>query len=277
MKWRCSVFPCGFIAIILLILTAFAPAEAGLTVSGGLLMVNVTPGQHISHVINVSTEKTDPSMDIQVDVNGFGQKLDGANDDLPTKLDVSPYSARPFLNVTPNKFSLVPGGTKKILLNVDVPQDIGKGGKYALVNIYSPPIIIGILSVVIAVDVPVVLTIAETEQIKKGEIVDLEISKPVSVEQQNVSVILKNTGNYHYKAFAEAVLIDKMGKILANTSSPVSLTSILPFTLRIFDLSLVPRVPLDPGNYYVNATVRLENNTIIANREAAFTVTGRGK
>ena len=148
------VSPCGFIAVILLILTAFAPAQAGLTVSGGLLMANVTPGQHISHVINVSTEKTDPSMDIQVNVNGFGQKLDGANDDLPTKLDVSPYSARPFLNVTPNKFSLEPGGTQKIFLNVDVPQDIGNGGKYALVNIYSPPIIIGILSVVIAVDVP---------------------------------------------------------------------------------------------------------------------------
>jgi hypothetical protein len=271
------VSPCGFIAVIFLILTAFAPAQAGLTVSGGLLIANVTPGQHISHVINVSTEKTDPSMEIQVDVNGFGQKLDGANDDIPPKLDASPYSARTFLNITPNVFSLKPGGTQKILLNVDVPEDIGKGGRYALVNIYSPPITIGVLSVVIAVDVPIVLTIAETEQIKKGEIVGMEVSEPISVEKQNVSVILKNTGNYHYKAFAEAVLIDKMGKILANTSSPVSLTSILPLTSRIFDLSLVPRIPLDPGTYYVKATVRLENNTIIANQEAAFTVTEGGK
>lgn len=274
---KCLIYPCGFIAAILLILTAFAPAEAGLTVSGGLLMANVTPGQHISHIMNVSIEKTDPYMKVHAEVNGFGQKLDGSNDDLPAESDVSPYSARPFLNITPNRFNLEPGGTQRILLNVDVPQDIGKGGMYALVNIYSPPITMGILSVVIAIDVPVLLTIAETEQIKKGEIVDLEISKPVSAKQQNVSVILKNTGNYHYKAFAEAVLIDKMGKILANASSPVSLTSILPFTLRMFDLSLVPRVPLDPGTYYVNATVRLENSTLIANREAAFTVTGREK
>jgi hypothetical protein len=34
---------------------------------------------------------------------------------------------------------------------------------------------------------------------------------------------------------------------------------------------------LDPGTYYVKATVRLENNTIIANQEAAFTVTEGGK
>jgi hypothetical protein len=271
------VSACGFIAVILLILTAFAPAEAGLTISGGLMMTNVTPGQHISHVINVSTDKADPYMEIRAAINGFGQKLDGANDDLPTVLDVSPYSARPLLNITPNVFNLEPGGTKKILLNVDVPQDIGKGGRYALVNIYSPPITMGILSLVIAVDVPIVLTISETEQIKTGEIVDLEISKPVSAKQQNVSVILKNTGNYHYKAFAEAVLKDEMGKILANASSPVSITSILPFTLRIFDLSLVHRIPLDPGTYYVNATVRLDNNSIIANREAAFTVTGGRK
>jgi hypothetical protein len=266
-----------FIATILLIFAAFVPAEAGLTVSDGLLMANVTPGQHISHVMNVSIDKIDPYTKIQAEINGFGQKLDGSNDNLPAKLDVSPYSARPFLNITPNEFNLEPGGTQKFLLNVDVPRNIGKGGMYALVNIYSPPISMGILSVVIAIDVPVVLTIAGTEQIKKGEIVDLEISKPVSIEQQNVSVILKNTGNYHYKAFVEAVLRDKMGKILANASLPVSLTSILPFTLRMFDLSLVPRIPLDPGTYYVNATVRLENSTIIANREAAFTITGEEK
>jgi hypothetical protein len=266
-----------FIVVISLILTACAPAEAGLTVSGGLLWTNVTPGQHISHIINVSTDKTDPSMEIRAVVNGFGQKLDGANDELPAELDVSPYSARTFLNVTPNSFSLMPGDAKEITLNVDVPQDIGEGGKYALVNIYSPPIDIGILSVVIAVDVPVVLTSTETEQIKKGEIAALEIGKPISARQQNVSIILKNTGNYHYKAFAEAILKDEMGKILANASSPVSLTSIIPFSSRLFSLSLVPRIPLDPGTYYVNATVRLENNTIIANREADFTVAGGGK
>lgn len=261
----------GFIALLFLMM--LGPVEASLSVSGAILATNVTPGQHISHLIYVSIDESDPPLDLRVDLNEFGQDLYGANDNLRANLDMSPCSARPFLRIDPSSFRLEAGEMQEVVLEGDLPKDVGEGGRYALVNINSLPKNIGNLgSVAISMDVPILLTIEGTEQIKIGEITDLLMDRPASGRPQNVSVIMKNTGNCHYKAYVKASLVDGEGEILASASTPPSITSIIPPTSRLFELSLAP-IPMDHGTYYVNATVELENGMIIAWRNAALDLT----
>ena len=61
------------------------------------------------------------------------------------------------------------------------------------------------------VDIPVILSIKDTEMIKTGEISKIELDAPILAEQQNLSLIFTNTGNIHYRALAKADLKDKDG------------------------------------------------------------------
>lgn len=121
-------------------------------------------------------------------------------------------------------------------------------------------------------DVLVLLKITGTELLKTGEITSLELQKPVTAEHQNVSLIFKNTGNYHYKARAKAVLMDDKGEIIANASTPLSFSSILPTMLREFKIPLIPGRKLSLGKYSINASVSLGDETVLATKEIDFKI-----
>jgi hypothetical protein len=256
----------------LIFLFSSMPALAGLGVSGVILMADVNPGQSITHEIIVDSDQTDSPMDLVAEVVGFGQSLDGANIELPPEEDLSPYSARPFLKVAPASFHLEPGISQKVVLEGTVPQDVGSGGRYALVSIHSKPMGNGNVGVSLAMDVLVALKIAGTDLQKTGEITSLELLKPVTAEHQNVSLIFKNTGNYHYKAYAEAVLSNNDGEVITNASTPLSFSSVLPTMLREFKIPLSPEKKLSPGRYNVNASVSLEDGTVLATKEIDFKI-----
>jgi len=118
-------------------LLAVSPALAGLSVTGSICDAEVTPGQHFEHEMIVSTDPEDRQMELQVDVMGFGRNLQGMNFEIDPDDDTSPYSARPFLQVSPRNFTLPPGGSQNVQLQGDIPADIGEGGRYALVFIHS--------------------------------------------------------------------------------------------------------------------------------------------
>lgn len=258
--------------ILASILLAIGTASASLDVSGAIFEATVSPGQHINHTMIVNTEASDQPMDFVVEVMGFGRSLDGATAEIKSDQDTSPYSARPFLRVSPSSFHLEPAGIKEIVLEGVVPSDVGEGGRYALVNIRSLPMGKGTVGVAVAVDVPVRLTIADTKLVKTGEITSLSLDKPLSRKGQNISLIFNNTGNYHYIALAEAVLEDRKGNILANASTPLTFSSIIPRTSRLFKISLIPRSELIPGSYDINSTVKLEDGTVLATKEIGFEI-----
>lgn len=254
------------------ILFAANPALAGLTVSGSYFDAEVAPGQHIEHNMNISTDPGDRAIDLQVDVLGFGRNLQGQNVELKPEEDLGPYTARPFLKVSPRNFTLSPGAYQKVLLEGDVPSDVGEGGRFALVYIHSNATGSGNVGVVVAIEVPVRLTIAGTRLDKRGEIASLNLGKPVSRERQNVSLIFKNTGNYNYYATAEAFLKDRNGTVISNASTPATPNSILPATSKQFDLSIAPKLRLPSGSYRIDSMVKLDNGTILASKEIEFSL-----
>lgn len=254
------------------ILLIASPALAGLTVLGSIYEGEVKPGEHVTHNMVISTDPGDRPMELQVDVLGFKRDLRGQNVELSPEEDTGPYTARPFLNASPRNFSISPGGSQTVLLEGDIPVDIGDGGRYALVFIHSNPGGSGNIGIAVGVEVPVRLTIAGTKLIKTGEITSLKLNEPISRERQNSSLIFNNTGNYHYQAFAEAILKDKNGNVLSNASTPLTFSSIIPTTSRQFDLSLSPTKGLQSGSYILNSTVRLEDGTALASKEVEFRI-----
>jgi len=149
----------------------------------------------------------------------------------------------------------------------DVPLDVGAGGRYALIGIYSIPEKAGeetenSVGVSVAVNALVRLTISGTELSKQGDITSMRMDDNC----QNLSLVFKNEGNYHFKASARAFLKDSVGNILATSSSPLS-SNILPEASRLFQLTLVPDEELKRGSYFVNASVESEDGTLLASKE----------
>jgi len=148
-------------------------------------------------------------------------------------------------------------------------------GRYAIISIRSNPVSKmtagqSVVGFSLGLDVPVLFTISGTDLVKKGEITNLSVEEPISGEQENVSLLFRNTGNYHYSGFAKAELTDTNGTQLSNATTPVTISSLFPTFSRLFRLSLVPSSRLRPGTYQINATVNLEDGTILATRKPPF-------
>ena len=126
------------------------------------------------------------------------------------------------------------------------------------------------IGIALAINGPVLLTISGSKVDLSGEITNLNTSDPFSNNQKNISLVLKNTGNIHYKALVQATLKDEKGEILANSTSPLSFSSLIPTHSTQFNLVLRSNTTLDSGNYSICATAMLEDGTILATKEASL-------
>ena len=250
---------------------AITPVSMGISVTGSVFQANVTPGQHVQHEMTVEADAGMPEVDYAAEVVGYNQSIDGANLEVPPELDLGPYTARPFLNVSPSRFSLKPGNPQKVILQGDVPKDAAPGERYAFVSISSAPVGNGVMAIQSAVDVLVELLVTGGEITKKGEITGLEVTKPISAKQQNAVLIFRNTGDYRYKAEAQALLESEDGHVLGNASA-INYNSIIPKLSRRFELAITPETDLKPGSYYVNATVSLLDGTVLDRKKVEFKV-----
>lgn len=254
---------------LILILSAIAPVS-GIMVGGIRLVTDVSPGDHILHLITVDIGDDGEAVDVVAQLKGCGMALDGSRVQLVPEEDTEPYTARNFLKVTPERTTIEPGTRADFVLEVNVPEDVGAGGRYALVNIATVPVGGGVVGVSSAVEIPVFLTIEGTELIETGEITNMEVSEVEGGLQ--VDVMLENTGNHHYKAGAEALLVDDEGNVVAEASVPTSENSIIPTYTRLFAIQFDPAEEFTLGTYTVEATVIKEDGTVLDTEETTFEV-----
>ena len=270
----------------MIILLALGLPSAGLSLSESTVKMEVNPGQHISKAITISSSSDEKADNYTIEAFGFGDSSIGSAIDLKADQDTSPYSARTFLNISPPNFYLEPGKSERVLIEADIPENVGEGGRYALVNIHSSPkpIKTAGASISMAFNIPVLFTISGTKITKTGEITSLDFNKPnlgpdkkeagaPLSARQNITVVFKNTGNYHYKVRATAELKDESGNILANATSPASINSIIPTFSNQFMISLIPSVQLKPGAYIIKSAVsNADDGTEIASKEMKFDI-----
>ena len=258
------------VALILLVLVTSLPSS-GLSVGGTMLEKEVVPGDHITHEMSVGIRSTEKPVDIRVEILGYGQSSTVPRIALNASDDTSPYTARPFLKVSPDSFHLEPGKRQTLTLEGDIPKDVGSGGRYALVRVHTLPMGNGSVGFIAAVDTTILLTISGSEIQDKGEIESLKPEEPVSADKQKMSLVLKNTGNHHFYPLIRLLEKDKDGNIKANASFPIVDPLLPPYT-RSFDFSLSPETPLKPGTYSVNATVSTKNGSILAFKETSLEI-----
>ncbi len=232
----------------------------------------VNPGDHISQNILVHTGPTDAPMEIMAAVMGYGQSASGGSTEILPENDLSPYTARPFLNVTPATFNLDPGQEKAVTLEGDIPQDVGAGGRYAIVNLHTKPTGNGSVGISLAINVPVRLTLANTQKIETGTFRSINLANPVSAAQQNFILEFENTGNHHYLTRVDASLKDMNDTIIAKASPFISYTPVLPTSVRTYRINIKPSQTPPPGNYTVNATVSTNEGVLLDEKSLNFTI-----
>jgi hypothetical protein len=259
-----------FALVALLSILVLVPSSAAFGVSGVVFREEVSPGQELVHEITVSSKEDDSPQEMMAELYGFAMSEGGVYKELSPEEDTGPYSARPFLSIEPKSFTLEPGKAVKLLLTGTVPEDVGSGGRYAIVTITTAPEEGGNVMVSTAIQVLVLLTIKDSELELTGEISDLV----ASMADGNVSVdlLFENTGNVHYKPLVGAVLLDEAGEIVAQQELKEEGTSILPTNSRLVKMALVPDAVLEPGTYTVEATVALDDGTVLATEDTTVEV-----
>lgn len=253
------------VLITIMVIYLAVAVASGLQVSGARLDTEVSCGDHLSHTMRISEAPTD----VQIDIFGFGQTLDGAQILLNASQDVGPYSARPFLKISANSFHLEPGEVKEVTLEGEIPS-ICSGGKYALIHVYAAPQNNGTIGIATAVIIPILLTITGSEIIHVGEIENLSVANPITGVELNISFLFKNTGNHHYKIRSNAVVMDKDGNIVANATDFNLGSSIIPDASRLIKFNIKPENHLKAGDYTAKVTVNATDGAFLASKEVQF-------
>jgi len=253
--------------IIFLILCPL-PATA-IKVGGSIYTGSIAPGSTAVHTMTISTNPDDPPMDLAVDVLGLGQSLQQSNTGLSPEKDTSPYSARTFITVEPKTFHLEPGASQEVKATITVPQDAGKGGRYAMITIHNAPTGSGSTLIVTAISVPMVITLTGTAATITGAITNVGVADVIPGQPIKVTTSLKNTGNYHYKVMNNVSVTDSAGKIVAEGGSVSSRSIVALFTAN-YDVNIVTALPA--GTYTITSTVSRDDGTLLDTKTIPFEI-----
>ena len=272
LKYGCLVLV-ALVAVLLPVLIATTVyANPGLTVSSALVLTVVSPGQTLTHTMTVSIGSNDPATNISVQVYGVQQSLQGAYIPLNASQDTGPYSARTFTTVDNSSFHLEPGGSQDMTATIQIPQDVGDGGRYAVITIQTQPVPGVGINIITEVIVPVYLTIQGSQLIHQGEITAFTVGEATSGQPVNISTTFQNTGNHNFKIKGEVTVKNDQGQSLGNISIPVTVSSLLPGALKQLKAAFIPNGELAQGTYTVSSQVMLEDGTILDEASTTFTV-----
>jgi hypothetical protein len=269
------ILPLVVMVALLVSLLSSLPVSAsgGLIVTNAVILANVNPGQTFTQTMTVSIGSNDPATDIAVQVTGVAQNPDGGYILLDASQDTGPYSARQFVSIDNSSFHLEPGSLQDITATIHVPQNVGNGGRYAMINIVTTPMArAGGVAMREAVNVPVYLTINGSQINDTGKITQVGAGEVISGKPVNMFVDFQNTGNCHFKVEGNVVIKDPRGQILSTVPIPLTASSILPGMARQLRVSFNPSGDLTPGTYSLDADVTLQDGTPLDNTSGTFTV-----
>jgi len=252
---------CRYMVLMVVAMTVLALlpsptlADPGLRVTNPKLETDVSPGEVISHTMSVGIRETDAPMDIAVEVRDSGE-----------------YSAADFIAIDNPSFHLEPGDSQDVTATITVPSDVGDGGRYAIIGIKQKPPPGEGIGIMVAVDVPVRLTIKDSRLIHTGKITEVTIGKAVSGQPVNILITFQNTGNHHFKAKGEVTISDAQGKGLDTVYISVSPAPVIPGLSAELKATYIPRGELAPGVYSVKSRVMLEDGILLDEAEGSFEV-----
>ena len=251
----------GLVVALCLLLALTLSVFAGLRVAGVNIENTVAPGSETTYTINIA-DTTDTPMDVAIEVKGYGDAQSGV-DVLAPEEDGSPYTARHFLSVSHDRVHLEPGESQDIIVTAKIPTGIG-GGRYAIIDIHTVPPEGSSFSTVAAVAARVLLTIEGSDLIKSAEISEIQLVESESAQTLEMTAIVKNTGNYHYKISATGSVKNEQGKVVATSSPLQTRFPLIPTYSRQISVPLEASESLPAGKYQLEMEVRADDGTLIA-------------
>ena len=258
------------IAFLLLLAVCLAPVAA-LGVQGAKYTGTIAPGGTAAHTMTVSIGAGEKATDLQVAVMGFGQAMDKSYSALDPANDKSPYTARPFITLSNTTLHLEPGTSQVVTATISLPQNVGPGGRYALISIRS--IARQGESVTEAVNVPVFITVSGTAPVETGSIVKIEMGTLTIGQSIIIKTTFSNTGNYHYYNTVDLVsIVDSGGNSIANTTTAPSAFAIIPGN-KVQFIAKPATGSLAEGTYTVSSVISLEDGRVLDRKSARFNVT----
>jgi len=245
-----------------------------MTVIGVLLITDVAPGESLTHKIDVSIDANTPPIDVIAQVGGIVQLLDGTIQFVSSAEDNSIYSARQFITLDRKTLHLEPGVPQEITATIHVPQNVGDGGRYALINVKTLSLNKDGVSVASAVNIPVFLTIKNSSIIESGKVESIITSEIISGQPVNIVTDFQNTGNHHFKIKEEVTIIDPKGDTIDILYSGLTNASIVPLATRKVKAVFIPDGELSEGVYLIKSKVMLEDGTVLDEEITNFEVKG---
>ena len=248
-------------------------AYAGLAVSGAKIQDSITAGGVKSYTISVADTTTEP-MDIGIEIKGFGNSLSGPLQPLDPEQDISPYTARAWVSASPSSFHLEPGQSQTVTVMVQAPPDnIGDGGRYAIVYIHNNPSGTSGISFITAIAAQVILTIENSNLIITGDITSLEIPQAVSEQLLSATTVIQNTGNYHYKIACNGTVKNSLGQVVGVSWPTDSVYNLIPTFSRQIAVPLNISQELTPGTYTLDAAAYTQEGVLLDTASKTFVIT----
>jgi hypothetical protein len=259
------------LALLFTAALVLAPVAA-VKVEGAKIMLDVKPGTTYIFPMAVSIKTDDPASEYAIDILGFGQSLDaGSYQGLEPGQDTGVYSARSFISFPSSTIRLQPGDRKEFNATIKVPQNIGTGGRYAVVLIHPASAGTGQASFATAVLVPVMLTVEGTNLVETGTITGVSIGEVVAGKPIVVATTLQNTGNHHYYGAINQVSVrDTSGREIGSAKSEPFSRAVIPGQSVRFDTPLTTGLPV--GTYTVVSRMTLENGKLLDEKSITFFV-----
>ena len=257
----------AILAVIILLLFCMAPSAA-IGVMGAKYTGTIAPGGTDTHVVTIDIGAGEPATDVGVTVAGFGQNPGGIYTPLSPANDLNPYSARSFITLDNSTIHLEPGTKQSVTATITLPKNVGTGGRYAILYIYSLP---GAGAFSTAIVVPVFITVAGTTPTETGSILQIDTGTLTTGQPITITTTFKNTGNYHYyNTINEVNMTDSNGNFIANASTIPLIYAIIPGNTVQFVAQ--PNVTnLQPGTYTVDSKVFL-NGQVLDDKSTTLTV-----
>ena len=146
------------VLVVLFVATSVIQPAAALKVEGARILLDVAPDTNYIYPMAVSINPTDTPSDYAVEVLGFGQSPEGGSyTPLTAAEDTGAYSARALITVESPVIHIEPGERRAFNATIRVPQNVGEGGRYALIYIHPAATAGGQGAFATAMIVPVML------------------------------------------------------------------------------------------------------------------------
>jgi hypothetical protein len=213
------------LCILLMLIFLITPVLGATTLSGVKLMGNYTAGQTITFPMTLSTASSDNPITYQITIMDFKNTIDGSY--LASEPTNNPHSASPYIALDHSEMTIAPGESKTITAVIKIPES-ATGGLYSLINIH--PIVTGSTGTTIttAMNVPIMITVSNTDLQKTGEITDLIINP-----SDTIITTFTNTGNTHYYNVKNIIKVGTSEKEESFSTEPL-ITAIIPGGTVIF-------------------------------------------